>query len=73
MLELEDLIQDEHIFLIDEIKNLENLNEKSKYKIKDLRNELDQSLREIKDQKLKYIYCSDKLKNLNIKLKLFKK
>jgi hypothetical protein len=28
LLELEDLIQDEHIFLIDEIKNLENLNEK---------------------------------------------
>ncbi len=69
LLELEDLIQDEHIFLIDEIKNLENLNEKSKYKIKDLRNELDQSFQEIKDQKLKYIYCSDKLKNLNIKLK----
>jgi hypothetical protein len=26
LLELEDLIQDEHIFLIDDIKNLENLN-----------------------------------------------
>jgi len=66
---LNDLIANEHIFLIDKIKNLENQNDKSKYKIKNLIEQLHQSEEELKNQKSKYSYMSDKLKNLNFKLK----